>query len=118
MLLPVPSFAEWTKVGVADSGNTIYVDFKKIKKADGYVHWWELWDLLKPNEWGTLSIKVFNHGDCEALRAKVVTYFYHNKSMGKGDVYIDNGPNDWRYPPSNSTTEDVLKVVCKYAEKM
>jgi hypothetical protein len=48
-------------------GNTHYVDFERIKKHDGYVYWWDLTDLLKPNEYGILSGKAYKQGDCKSF---------------------------------------------------
>jgi hypothetical protein len=53
------SFAEWTKV-TKNSGGTFYIDFDKIKKDGGYVYFWELSDLIKPNKDGKLSAKIYN----------------------------------------------------------
>ena len=47
------SFAGWTKVAENVSGDTFYVDFERIRKHGGYVYYWRLSDLLKPNKkWG------------------------------------------------------------------
>jgi len=51
-LLSTPVFADWTKIGTSEYGNTFYVDFERIRKHGGYVYWWELIDYLKPSERG------------------------------------------------------------------
>ena len=117
ILWPVPSFAIWMKL-FKDGLVTYYVDFETLKKKDGDIYFWELQDFVKPNEWGTWSAKVYNHGDCVLGRVRVVVFFYHNKPMGKGDVYIDDSPNDWRYPPPGSSAETILKAVCENAERL
>ena len=50
------SYAEWTKVGVGGDGNTYYIDFERIKKHGGYVYWWDLNDLLKPDKDGYVTV--------------------------------------------------------------
>ena len=56
-LLSTPVFADWTEVSQSVNGDTFYVDFERIRKHGGYIYWWELHDLLKPDEDGDLSIK-------------------------------------------------------------
>ena len=41
---------------------TYYVDTDRIRKNGEYVYYWELSDLLKPDEVGDLSYKVYNQG--------------------------------------------------------
>ena len=58
-----PSYSEWTKVSVDDAGNTIYVDFERIRIHGGYAYWWVLQDYLKPNKYGILSDKSYRQVD-------------------------------------------------------
>ena len=44
------SYAEWTKVNTSYNGDVLYVDLEGIKKRDGYVYYWQLFDLLEPTE--------------------------------------------------------------------
>ena len=66
-VLSTPVFAEWTKVGKNVDGTTFYVDFDRIRKHGGYVYYWILWDLLKPTEYGHLSVKRYQQGVCRML---------------------------------------------------
>jgi len=68
------SYAEWTKVNESVDGDTSYVDFERMRKHDGYVYWWELADYLKPTSTGTLSVKVYNQGDCKLFRYKILSF--------------------------------------------
>jgi hypothetical protein len=45
-----PSYAKWTEMGANGSGMTFYVDFERIRKHGGYVYWYNLIDLFKPNK--------------------------------------------------------------------
>ena len=108
-----PSYAEWAKVteGVK-SGNTFYVDFERIRKHDGYVYFWSLTDRLKPYL-GTLSVKIYNQGDCKLFRFKKLSYVFHNQPMGRGTGDSSSPKNpEWIYPSPNSVDEGILKSVC------
>ena len=112
------SFAEWTKVGENVVGDTVfYVDVERIRKHDGYVYWWELSDWLEPDEYGTMSGKVYKQGDCKKFRYKWLSGTLHKGPMGGGIVSeTSNTPDkEWKYPPPDSSGEIVLKVVCQYA---
>ena len=111
------SFGEWTNVGKNVKGTTYYVDFERIRKHDGYVYWWDLGDYLKPDKWGTLSGKVYNQGDCKLFRFKALNYSHHKEPMGKGigDSKSPKNP-EWKYPHPNSSSEIILKRICRYAK--
>ena len=111
--LSSPSYAEWTKLGENHIGNTHYVDFERIRKVDGYVYWWELVDLLKPDNDGKLSAKLYNQGDCKLFRFKLLSVLEHKEPMGggTGETFTPKNP-EWNYPPPNSVMETNLKTVC------
>jgi hypothetical protein len=109
MFSPSTSFAEWKKVGEDVDGDTWYVDFERIKKHDGYVYYWVLSDYLKPNEFGILSGKTYNQGDCKKFRSKWLSWSFYKEPMGRGNNTPDK---EWRFP---SSYETVLKSVCAYA---
>ena len=100
-----------------DVDGTAYVDFERIKKHDGYVYWWDLVDLLKPDEYGDLSGKGYVQGDCKKFRYKNLSWSFHKGSMGGGEISsTHNIPNkDWNYPSPDSAGETILKPVCQYA---
>jgi hypothetical protein len=108
-----PSHAEWTKVNKDADGNTNYVDFKSIRKKDGYVYWWILSDILKPTMQGHLSSKTYNQGDCKLFRVKYLSWIFYLKPMGSGTGNSD-GPKkpQWDYPDPNSVMENILRAVC------
>jgi hypothetical protein len=110
------SYADWTKVTETANGDTYYVDFKRIKKHDGYVYWWQLTNRLKPSSSGILSGKFYFQSDCKMFRYKTLSFSAHKKSMGEGVGKADNTPDkDWGYLPPNSSMETSLKAVCKFA---
>ena len=111
------SFAEWTKMGVDGNGNTVYVDFERIRKVDGYFYWWVLVDHLETDEYGTLSSKSYSQVDCKLFRYQILTFSFHKDAMGEGigDISKPSGEmKGWLYPPPDSGQEFVLKTVCAY----
>ena len=111
--LSSPSYAKWTKVIKDTNGNTYYIDLERIRKVDGYVYWWDLKDLLKPNKYGLLSGKAYNQGDCKLFRIKILNYVHHTQPMGRDVGEASNPKNpEWQYPPPNSVNETILKAVC------
>jgi|TARA_R110000822_G_scaffold92765_1_gene213969 hypothetical protein len=109
------SFAGWTKVAESVLGDTFYVDFERIRKHGGYVYYWRLSDLLKPNKHGTLSDKSYYQGDCKLFRQKELSASFHTEPMGKGTPSFSNKPKkEWSYPPPNGVAEVMLNRVCAY----
>jgi len=106
------SFAGWTKVGESDIGDTFYVDFERIQKVDGFVYFWDLTDLLKPDQDGDLPYKVYSQGDCKLFRNKRLSVSYHKEPMGRGTRKDFTPPDKWEYPPPNSVNEIILNSVC------
>ena len=108
------SFADWTKVGETVDGDTLYVDFERIRKHDGLVYFWELLDYLKPDEYRTFSYTIYKQGDCKLFRFKELGGELYTKPMGKERNLNDQMVwwKDWQYPPPNSPDEIVLKSVC------
>jgi hypothetical protein len=116
LMFSTPSYGEWTKVNRTIDGNTYYVDFDRIRKHDGYVFFWGLGDYLKPTPQGFLSFKNYQQGDCKLFRVKSLSTSHHKEPMGNGLAELSGPPTgknaDWRYPPPNSSIEEVLKQVC------
>ena len=108
------TFAGWTKVARSIDGNTFYVDFERIRKHGGYVYFWYMTDLLKPED-GVLSDKIYVQGDCKLFRYKKLSISGHKEPMGggTGDSYSPENPG-WEYPPPNSSGKTVLKSVCNH----
>ena len=112
-LFSSPSYGEWTKV----AGNldvTAYVDFDKIRKHNGSVYFWDLYDYTKPSPNGMMSTIRYIEGDCIKFRLKILSDRYYKEPMGLGEVSgASNIPaKDWYYPPSGSVAESKMKSVC------
>lgn len=114
ILSPNQVMAEWTKVSSNVTGNTFYLDFDRIKKHDGFVYWWQLTDLLKPTQSGTLSGQIYSQGDCGPFRYKNLSYILHKQPMGRdaGDRESSKNP-EWNYPDPDSVDGTLLKLVCE-----
>ena len=109
------SYAGWTKLGENVDGDTFYVDFKRIRKHDGYVYFWYLNNYFKPNKYGNFSSKIYQQGDCKIFRVKYLSGSFHKEPMGGGTaetIPVPESYKDWRYPSPTSSSETVLKSVC------
>ena len=84
VMLSSSSYAKWTKVDESVSGNTFYVDFERIRKVDGFVYYWWLYDLLKPDKDGSLSSLNYIQGDCKLFRYKYLSIKKTKEPMGGG----------------------------------
>ena len=106
------SFADWTKVNESEIGNH-YVDFDKIRKQDGFVYFWTLFDLLKPDSDRDLSYKNYKQGDCKLFRFKSLSFSFHKEPMGGGTGETGNPENpEWNYPSPDSGDKMTLKLAC------
>ena len=50
-------------------------------------------DLLNPTEYGYLSVKVYDRGDCKLFRYERLSYSFHKEPMGGGTTTIENPKN-------------------------
>ena len=112
VMIPSTSFAEWTRVGEGSDGTNYYVDFESIRKHDGYVYWWYLTDYLKPDPFGSFSVKIYKQGDCQLFMVKTLSYSYHKEPMGGGTSDVSSLEQEWMYPTLGSPLEDILNKVC------
>ena len=113
MTLPSPSCAEWAKVGENEVGETFYLDPERTRSEEGYIYVWSLLDRDKPNHLGYFSTQVYRQIDCTLSRFKILRYSFHEVGMGSGNgtPLVTKKPV-WVYPPSNSSTELILKSIC------
>ena len=116
-MLSSTSFAEWTKVTESSEApvHSFYIDFDRIRKADGYIYFWMLADYAKPiTDIKVLSTKQYIQGDCKVFRLKVLSYTYHKKPMGSDYGETEEAVNkEWEYPPPGSISEKVLERACQ-----
>ena len=114
ILISLNSYGAWVKVSESVTGNSHYIETDKIKEHNGYVYWWDLVDLLKPDR-GDLSWKVYNQGDCGVSRVKYLSYIFYKQPMGEGSGRTGNPNNsEWEYPSPGSALQIKLDFVCDY----
>ena len=112
VMLSSPSYAKWEKV-TQNSVFTTYVDFERIRKVDGYVYYWQMFDFPIINGLGNHSVQRYDQGDCKLFRHKILSISRHKEPMGGGAGVITNPKNpEWYYPTPNSGGETVLNKVC------
>lgn len=112
-LIPINSSGDWVEVSVgADSGTISYIDDDSIRVQNSYVYFWNLHDFLKPNDWGDMSIKQYEQGDCALGRTKTLSRIFYSQPMGKGSSESNNSPLEWVYLPPGSTGLSALNYAC------
>ena len=117
LLISFNSFGEWRLVTIGDNvGNKFYIDFDSVNKKNGYVYYWNLIDLVKPDDWGDLSAKILYEVDCNLpYKERGISYNYYKAPMGQGSPSAtDNIINDWRYATPGSVREQTIESVCEY----
>ena len=111
-ILSTSVYAEWEMLGESSDGSVYYVDFDRIKKHDGFIYYWWLTDLSKPDKDGDLSYKSYNQADCNIFRIKQLSGSYHKTQMGLGRGQVLKFPDEWKYPAPGSSIETILNEVC------
>ena len=115
LMFSAGSWAEWTKVGENVEGNVTYVDFDRIRKVKGLVYYWEIQDLLEPNEYGFLSYKSYYKADCETMRSMALSRSAYELPMAEGDASDTWTPDPkWQYAQPDSVGEAILEAVCNH----
>ncbi len=121
---PPPAYSEWTKVSKGFFGE-VFVDFKRIKKKNGFVDYWVLQNYRYRIPWipwiGIRSLMTYCRGDCELFRFMIMSDTFYKGQMGNGHVVKVGGilgsisPTGWGYPRPDSADETMLKSVCDFA---
>ena len=117
LLISFNSFGEWVKVTESVTGKTHYVDTDTIKEHNGYVYWWDLTDLPKPDKDGDMSWKVYKQGDCGVNRFKYLSYMFYKQPMGEGSGEpLKPNNTEWNYLPPGTVDKIKLDYVCDYVK--
>ena len=114
-----PVFAEWTWVGEGVNGNTFYIDFDTVKENNGYVYYWDLEDLLKPDSEGDFSYKSLVEVECGTPRKRQsLSEIWYAQPMASGRPSgMHNVPGGRVTLSPDSVFEIVTNAVCDYAGK-
>lgn len=107
------SFAGWTKI-VENEGDTYYVDFERIRKNNGYIYFWVLFDYSEPTIMNSLSHQIYREGDCSVFRYKSLQTHSFKEQMGQGDQshHSFRPDTEWKYPRPTFPNETILNDVC------
>ncbi|MEY3882480.1 MAG: hypothetical protein RIQ94_3276 [Pseudomonadota bacterium] len=112
-------FAEWSSVFESVDGNeTIYVDFKSIRKiGNNKVKLWYLLDFKKTQQsvnYSYLSSVVHDEFDCDKKIIRMLNLSFYSGNMRREEVVWSNS-NIKEKPHSimvGTTTETVFKLAC------
>ena len=112
-------FAEWSSVFESVDGNeTIYVDFKSIRKiGNNKVELWYLLDFKKTQQsvnYSYLSSVMHDEFDCDKKIIHMLNLSFYSGNMRSGEVVWSNS-NIKEKPHSimvGTSTETVFKLAC------
>ncbi len=112
-------FAEWSSVFESVDGNeTIYVDFKSIRKiGNNKVELWYLLDFKKTQQsvnYSYLSSVMHDEFDCDKKIIHMLNLSFYSANMRSGEVVWSNS-NIKEKPQSimvGTSTETVFKLAC------
>lgn len=112
-------FVEWSSVFESVDGNeTIYVDFKSIRKiGNNKVELWYLLDFKKTQQsvnYSYLSSVVHDEFDCDKKIIRMLNLSFYSGNMRRGEVVWSNS-NIKEKPHSimvGTSTETVFKLAC------
>ena len=110
--------AEWTRLNEIDDDEIdFYVDVETIRKHDGYVYFWSLYDFVKPIE-DSLSASSYFQGDCNTFKMKALSMLTYKEPMAGGNYDEDtsDGVSKWRYPTPDSIMYYILNFICDKAK--
>ena len=114
-----PAWAEkWVDVSEDVNGNEYFLDYDSIRKAGGFVYYWQIINYLEPIR-GTLSTKTYNKLNCDSQGTMTLTAEGYTSHMGKGKLNFSVSPEPkWKYMPSNSSGESIIKYACYWAKQL
>ena len=107
------SLGECVKSAESEDGS-FYINLNDIRKVGGYVYWWQLNDLIKPNK-GILSVTTYHQTDCLWFRTKYLRGKSYKANMAEGTAerkYDYDNPR-WIYPAGHLQGQ-IMQDVCDY----
>ena len=111
------SYAELKLTGVnARTGSRDYIDPAKIKIDGSSRYYWVLTEFKIPNKNGIMSVKVYEHTECDLRQTRQLKYAAYELSMGEGSAKEIWTAEDqkWRYVLPNSMSEAIFNLVCSH----
>jgi hypothetical protein len=108
--------AEWLSISEIEGGGTAYIETDTIKKADGFIYYWDMQDYLVPVS-GFLSSQVYNQADCKRSRVKTLSYVFYKRNMGRGESEQEESENkNWKYPSPGTLMLGILNAACSLSD--
>lgn len=108
--------AEWLGIYEIEGGGTAYIETDTIKKADGFIYYWDMQDHLVPQR-GFLSTQVYHQADCKRSRVKTLSYIFYKRNMGRGESEQQESVNkNWKYPSPDSIMMGMLNYACSLSD--
>ena len=102
----------WEKV-VDVEGDTYYVDLENIKKHNGLIYYWTMYDYLEPMpKLGFLSGVGKYKVDCEQKKQTWLSLSLYSQNMGKGKLLSDEKPNQTVYLKPQMPMFKAMEFVC------
>ena len=110
------SHAEWEFLGKSKNGSNLYFDNVNFKKNLGHLYFFGLYDFIKPNNYGTLSVIAYYKLSCNTLKYKSINDKMYKKPMGEGSPRIINKPDrTWR-KTDMKYFKNFFEEVCSYQD--
>ena len=108
--------AAWVLLGSSDTAN-VYVDPGTIRRSDGLVKMWNLYDFktaqVEAGRKAYLSNKQQSEYDCKEEQSRVLYFSLHSGQMGAGNVvYSHSEPANWAPVPPGSVSEAFWQFAC------
>ena len=104
--------ASWEKVVDVD-GDTYYVDLENIKRHNGYIYYWTMYDYLEPMpKLGFLSGIGKYKVDCQQKKQTWISLSLYSQNMGKGKLLSDEKPNQTIYLQPQMPMFKAMEFVC------
>ena len=114
-----PVWAEnWVPLAESNQGEA-FVDADSIRKAGGFVYFWQIVNYTEPTKYQTLSVKAYIKVNCNSLGYMSLKSEYYDSHMGKGKLNSSGNPKQvWIYDPPNSAGNIIMREVCSYSQKI
>ena len=102
----------WTEVTKSDISKT-YINFDRIRKANGNIYYWQLVNRFEPSSNGARSYLVHVKVDCELLRTMTLSFAWYRMQDNIGDAAGRQAPEpEWKYAAPYTNAETNSLAVC------
>ena len=98
--------------------STTYFDVDSVRKAGGYLYFWNLKNYLEPTKYSDLSFKTYKKIDCDSLGYQVLKFENYNSHKRSRNIFVQDLIL-WATKgklTASSAGEDTNKIACKLAD--